>query len=176
LVLSMGYGPARCLVAVNGGFGSTAVDWGIPIRRGLFGPGHHHVDVAAAAPGADEPPAPLGDGGFGAVPLGHLRGVGPTRRPQALHQTISRTRAAAAFPSVNRWSRCGFHRSAEDDSSRFVFPGDEICFVNYTLAFSLAAEMWGLILLASAEPPTYIKGTAYRSWQQPQAHQSASSR
>jgi len=41
-----------------------------------LGPGHHHIDVATAAPGADKPLAPPGNGGLGAVPLGHLRRVG----------------------------------------------------------------------------------------------------
>jgi hypothetical protein len=39
-------------------------------------PGHHHIDVAAAAPGADKPIAPIGNACLGAVPLGHLRRVG----------------------------------------------------------------------------------------------------
>jgi len=33
-------------------------------------------DVATAAPGADEPLAPLGNGAVGPVALGHLGGVG----------------------------------------------------------------------------------------------------
>jgi hypothetical protein len=41
-----------------------------------LGPGYHHVDVAAAAARADEPLAPFGDGGPGAIPLGHLGSVG----------------------------------------------------------------------------------------------------
>jgi hypothetical protein len=41
-----------------------------------LGPGHHRVDVAAAAPGADEPLAPLGNGRLGTVPLRHLGSVG----------------------------------------------------------------------------------------------------
>jgi hypothetical protein len=40
-----------------------------------LGPGHHRGDVPAAASGADEPLAPLGDRGIDAVPLGHLGGV-----------------------------------------------------------------------------------------------------
>src|SRR5215469_9229529 len=41
-----------------------------------LGAGHHHVDSAAATPGAHQPIAPLGNGGLGAVPLGHLRRIG----------------------------------------------------------------------------------------------------
>jgi len=42
----------------------------------LLGPGHNHIDVAAAAPEAFEPLAPLGNGGFDPVPLGHLGSIG----------------------------------------------------------------------------------------------------
>ena len=41
-----------------------------------LGPGHHHVDVAAAASGADEPLSPLGNGGLGPVLFGRLGGIG----------------------------------------------------------------------------------------------------
>jgi hypothetical protein len=40
------------------------------------GPGHHHVDIPAAASRAHQPIAPLGNGCLGAVPLGDLRSVG----------------------------------------------------------------------------------------------------
>jgi hypothetical protein len=33
-----------------------------------LGPGHHHVDIAAAAPGADEPLAPLEARGLDGMP------------------------------------------------------------------------------------------------------------
>jgi len=41
-----------------------------------LGPRHHHVNVAATAPGADEPLSPLGNGGLGPVLLGQLGGIG----------------------------------------------------------------------------------------------------
>jgi hypothetical protein len=41
-----------------------------------LGPGHHHVDVAAAAGRADEPLAPLRNRHVGAILLRHLGGVG----------------------------------------------------------------------------------------------------
>jgi hypothetical protein len=49
-------------------------------RQGLLalpprGPGHHHVDVAAAAPGAYEPLAPFENAGRGAISLGHLGSI-----------------------------------------------------------------------------------------------------
>jgi hypothetical protein len=56
-------------------------------------------DAAAAAPGADEPPAPLGDGGLGSVPLGHLSGVGLD--PVAAHLRLL-TRSLG-LPSFSRW-------------------------------------------------------------------------
>ena len=82
-------------------------------RAGLItlpplGPGRHHVDVAAAALGAEKPLAPLWNCGLGAVTLGHRGGVGLAWWPQALHQTISRTRAAAALPSVIGGPGAGF--------------------------------------------------------------------
>ena len=40
-----------------------------------LGPGDHHVDVAAAAPGAEEPLAPHGNGGVGAVTVRELGGI-----------------------------------------------------------------------------------------------------
>ena len=66
------------------GFGSRAVGreiwigWGLPMLQSL-GPGHHDVDVATAALGADEPIAPLGNGGLGAEPLGDLGSIGLAR-------------------------------------------------------------------------------------------------
>jgi hypothetical protein len=56
-----------------------------------LGPGHHHVDVTAAALGADESLAPLGDGGSGAVPLGQLGSVRLDPVTARLHHTMSRT-------------------------------------------------------------------------------------
>jgi hypothetical protein len=85
---AVSYGQAMPDWATNGGFGSRAVGWEIPIGRGLstlspLGPGHHHIDVAAAARGADEPIAPIETDGLGAVPLGNLRrvGLGPVTTP-----------------------------------------------------------------------------------------------
>jgi hypothetical protein len=39
-----------------------------------LGPGHHYVDLAAAALGTDKPLSPIGNGGLGAVALGHFGG------------------------------------------------------------------------------------------------------
>jgi len=87
-----------------------------------LGPGHHHVDVAAAAPGADEPLAPLRDGGVGAVPLGHLGGVGLdlVAARLALHDQPHARRGGV--PEGHRWSRRGFHRSAEAPIPRTPSP------------------------------------------------------
>jgi hypothetical protein len=83
-------------------------------------PRHHHVG-RTAAPGADEPHAPLGDGGIGLYRSAISAASGSTRWPQALHHTISRTRAAAAF-----WSVIGGpgadSMAAVRLSSGFVFP------------------------------------------------------
>ena len=79
-------------------------------------PGHHHVGRT----GADERLAPVGDGRLGAVAPGHLGGMGLDPVAARLHHTISRTRAAAAFPSVIGGPGGGFHRCAEG-SPRFVF-------------------------------------------------------
>jgi hypothetical protein len=38
--------------------------------------GYDHIDLMAAAAGADEPGAPIEHRGYGAVPLGHLGGGG----------------------------------------------------------------------------------------------------
>ena len=48
--------------------------WGL-LALPPLGPGHHHVDVAAAARRADEPLAPLGDACFGPVALGDLGSI-----------------------------------------------------------------------------------------------------
>jgi hypothetical protein len=37
-----------------------------------LGPAHNHIDLVAPALGADEPPAPINNGGLGPVALGHL--------------------------------------------------------------------------------------------------------
>jgi hypothetical protein len=42
------------------------------------GPAHHHIDLPAAAAGADQALAPVEDGRFGAVPSGYLGGIGLT--------------------------------------------------------------------------------------------------
>jgi hypothetical protein len=39
-------------------------------------PGHHHIDLPAAAAGADQPLAPIEHGLFGPIPSSHLRGIG----------------------------------------------------------------------------------------------------
>jgi hypothetical protein len=39
-------------------------------------PGYDHIDLSAAAAGADEPGAPIEHRRCGAVPFGHLAGVG----------------------------------------------------------------------------------------------------
>ena len=53
-----------------------------------------------AAPRADKPPAPPGNGRRCPVEFGYLGSVRLARSPHTFHQTISRTRTAAAFPSV----------------------------------------------------------------------------
>jgi hypothetical protein len=73
---------------------------GALLTRPPLGPGHHDVDVAAATRRADEPLAPLGDGHTAPYRSAISAASGSTRWPRALHHTISRTRAAAAFPSV----------------------------------------------------------------------------
>jgi hypothetical protein len=63
-----------------------------------LGSGHHHVDVAAATPGTDQPLAPFENCGLGAIASG---GIGPhLAATNPGHHTLSRTRAAAALPSV----------------------------------------------------------------------------
>jgi hypothetical protein len=63
-------------------------------------PAHHHINRPAAAAGTDEPPAPIEDGRFDAAPSSHLGEVGLDLMPAILAQTINRTLAAAALPSV----------------------------------------------------------------------------
>jgi len=52
-----------------------------------LGPGHHPVDVAAAAPGTDQPIAPLRNGGPGTISLCHFDrvGLGPVATRLAPH-------------------------------------------------------------------------------------------
>ena len=54
-----------------------------------LGPGHHHVDVAATTPGADQPIAPIENDGLGAVPPGDLGriGLGPVTAHLAPHES-----------------------------------------------------------------------------------------
>jgi hypothetical protein len=54
----------------------------------------------AAAFGADQPLTPIEHGRFGTVPSSYLARSGSTWCWHSLHQTINRTRAAAALPSV----------------------------------------------------------------------------
>jgi hypothetical protein len=54
----------------------------------------------AAALAADQPLVPVGDGHLGAVSRRHFGRVGLDWWRQSRHQTISRTRAAAALPKV----------------------------------------------------------------------------
>jgi hypothetical protein len=63
--------------------------------------GYDHIDLAAAALGADQPLAPIGHSSFGAVLLGHLGRVGLDLVPAILapHDQPD-ARAAAALPSV----------------------------------------------------------------------------
>jgi hypothetical protein len=47
----------------------------LPLNRIIsIGPGHHHVDVAAAAPRTDEPLAPLGNRRLGATRVHRTEG------------------------------------------------------------------------------------------------------
>lgn len=46
--------------------------------------GYDHIDLTAAALGADQPLSPIGHGHFGAVPLGHLGRVGLKLMPAIL--------------------------------------------------------------------------------------------
>jgi hypothetical protein len=63
-------------------------------------PGHHHVNFAAAAFGADQRLAPIEHGRFGVVACSLSAGSGSTWWPQSRHHTIRRTPAAAELPSV----------------------------------------------------------------------------
>jgi hypothetical protein len=45
----------------------------VPLR-----PGHNHIDLAAAAAGADQPFPLIEHGRFGAIPSSHLGGIGLT--------------------------------------------------------------------------------------------------
>jgi hypothetical protein len=65
-----------------------------------LGSTHHHVDVAAAALRADEPLAPLGNGGLGAVPRGDLRRVGLGPVTARLARPQPRCRASSADPAA----------------------------------------------------------------------------
>jgi hypothetical protein len=49
---------------------------GLTAALALLGSAYDHVDLTAAALGADQPLAPIGHGRFGAVLLGHLGRVG----------------------------------------------------------------------------------------------------
>jgi hypothetical protein len=75
-----------------------------------LGPGHHHADVAAAAPGADELLPRLGNGCLGPVPLGHLDRVG---RPVAARLTPDNQphMRGGCVAERHRRSRRGFHPS-----------------------------------------------------------------
>ena len=74
--------------------GRSSQPWGLPLSAG-----DDHVDVARAAGAADKAFAPIEHRGLGAVALGLLCGVGLYLMAQSLHQTMSRTWAAAALPA-----------------------------------------------------------------------------
>jgi hypothetical protein len=57
--------------AVNGTSTAPNGTIGMPSRAA-----HHHIDLAAAAAGADQPLAPIEHGGIGAIPGSHLGGIG----------------------------------------------------------------------------------------------------
>jgi len=63
-------------------------------------PGERHVDFPAAAPGTDQPLAPIEHRVSAPYRAAILARSDSTRWPQARHQTISRTWFAAALPSV----------------------------------------------------------------------------
>jgi hypothetical protein len=73
---------------------SGAVD-AIPL-----GPSHHHIDVAAAASEQTSRLPHSGTAVSARYRWAISAGSGSARWPHALHHTISRTRAAAALPSV----------------------------------------------------------------------------
>jgi hypothetical protein len=61
---------------------------------------HHHIDLTAAALRAHKPLAPLKDGVSASYRRACSVGSGSTWCWHSLHQTISRTLAVAALPSV----------------------------------------------------------------------------
>jgi hypothetical protein len=70
--------PSRCYPrAVNGTSTAPNGTIGMPSRAA-----HHHIDLAAAAAGADQPLAPIEHGGIGAIPGSHLGGIGLDLRPR----------------------------------------------------------------------------------------------
>jgi hypothetical protein len=70
--------PSRCYTrAVNGTSTAPNGTIGMPSRAA-----HHHIDLAAAAAGADQPLAPIEHGGIGAIPGSHLGGIGLDLRPR----------------------------------------------------------------------------------------------
>jgi hypothetical protein len=81
----------------------VAIRWPL-IRMTLLGSAYDHIDLTAAALGADQPLSPIGHRRCRAVPLGHLGGVGlnlvaailaPDDQPDAGGGVAKRHRRAA---------------------------------------------------------------------------------
>jgi hypothetical protein len=68
--------PASALTGHWSGRGAAAVTGCGRISLALLAPAHHHIDLPAAAAGADPPLAPIEHGRFAAIPSSHLGGVG----------------------------------------------------------------------------------------------------
>jgi hypothetical protein len=67
---------------------------------GIAGTGDDQIHLPAAAPGTDKPLEPIRNPCVRTISSGHHRDRGSTWWPRALHETISRMRAAAALLSV----------------------------------------------------------------------------
>jgi len=84
---------------------SNSAHWQGRRRLPPLGSAYHHIDLAAAAAGTDQPLAPIEHGRFGAVPLGHLGRIGLYLMPAIL--------APNDQPDAGRGSVAERHRRAE---------------------------------------------------------------
>jgi len=82
------------------GRGAAAVTGCGRISLAPIAPAHHHIDLPAAATGADEPSVPIEHRGPGAVALGYLGGVGLDPMLAALAAGDQPDAGAEGLPSV----------------------------------------------------------------------------
>jgi hypothetical protein len=93
----------------------------IPAEPAPFGPGHDHVNVAALTFRTDEPLAPLGNGGMGAILPRHLGGIrfDPMMAIPAPYDQPDLSSGSIA--ECHRWRRVGFHPRRGDGSTNWRY-------------------------------------------------------